>query len=131
MSQPILLRVEALCLTKACKSSFPAGVFPATGDPAAPTCRALLSLLRIRHTVYNTQTHRHTYTHTHTANTMYTHAYLHNMQLTHKVMMMVSTTRSGLVVGEEVLIMGTSDSVCNVVTMITYDHHDHTGCFVM
>ena len=26
---------------------------------------------------------------------------------------------------EEVLIMGTSDSVCNVVTMITFDHHDH------
>ena len=57
MSQPILLRVEALSLTKAYKSSFPAGVFPATGDPAAPTCRALLSPQDQTHTVYNTQTH--------------------------------------------------------------------------
>ena len=60
MSQPILLRVEALSLTKAYKSSFPAGVFPATGDPAAPTCRALLSPQDQTHTVYYTQTHTHT-----------------------------------------------------------------------
>ena len=57
ISHPILLRVEALCLTKAYRSSFPAGVFPATGDPAAPTCRALLSPQDQTHTVYNTQTH--------------------------------------------------------------------------